>query len=284
MWGVLGRGQGTLSLSPDGAEAVETDMEMTMAAFGLRGELVPARASGLSVALKTDVLVMRSTSDAALNLAAVEADVSRWRFGLEGSRALRLYRGGLLTPIFELGLRHDDGDAETGTGVEVGGGIRYTGSALTLELRARGLLMHEAGDFHDWGVSGTLRYDPTPSSERGLSASLTQSWGASAAGGAEALWSRNAASGLAAASTLESVGPLYAQLGYGFSAFGGTGTPWLGYTMSDIGRDYRLGYRFDFVRAKGADVGLNLEASRREGSYDGDKTEHGLMLLGVLSW
>ena len=190
----------------------------------------------------------------------------------------------MLTPIFEVGLRHDDGDAETGTGVEVGGGFRYTGSALTLELKARGLLMHEAEDFRQWGVSGTLRYDPTPSSERGLSASLTQSWGASAAGGAEALWSRNAASGIASTGTLESVGPLYAELGYGFSAFGGTGTPWMGYTASDVGRGYRLGYRFDFARQKAMDLGLSLEASRREGSYDDDKPEHGLMLLGVLNW
>ena len=79
VWGVLGRGRGTLSMSPDGADAVETDIEMTMAALGLRGELVPASASGLALALKTDLLVMRSTSDAAFNLAALEADVSRWR-------------------------------------------------------------------------------------------------------------------------------------------------------------------------------------------------------------
>ena len=284
VWGVLGRGEGTLALSPDGADAVEADMAMTMAALGLRGELMPASASGLALALKADALVMRSTSDAAFDLAAVEADVSRWRFGLEGSRSFRLYRGGLLTPVFEVALRHDDGDAEVGTGVEVGGGIRYTGSALTLELKARGLLMHEAEEFRQWGMSGSLRYDPTPASERGLSASLTQSWGASATGGAERLWSRNTVSGMAAASTLESVGPLHAELGYGLSTLGGTGTPWVGYTVSDVGRDYRLGYRFDFARAKGADVGLSLEASRREKVHDGSKRQHGVMLLGVLHW
>ena len=284
VWGVLGRGEGTLALSPDGADAVEADMAMTMAALGLRGELMPASASGLALALKADALVIRSTSDAAFDMAAVEADVSRWRFGLEGSRSFRLYRGGLLTPVFELALRHDDGDAEVGTGVEVGGGLRYTGSALTLELKARGLLTHEAEEFRQWGMSGSLRYDPTPASERGLSASLTQSWGASATGGAERLWSRNTVSGMASASTLESVGPLHAELGYGLSTLGGTGTPWVGYTVSDVGRDYRLGYRFDFARAKGADVGLSLEASRREKVHDGSKRQHGVILLGVLHW
>ena len=190
----------------------------------------------------------------------------------------------MLTPVFELALRHDDGDAEVGTGVEVGGGIRYTGSALTLELKARGLLMHEAEEFRQWGMSGSLRYDPTPASERGLSASLTQSWGASATGGAERLWSRSTVSGMASASTLESVGPLHAELGYGLSTLGGTGTPWVGYTVSDVGRDYRLGYRFDFARAKGADVGLSLEANHREKVHDGSRRQHGVMLLGVLHW
>ena len=284
VWGVLGRGEGTLSLSPSGSSATEVDMQMTMAALGLRGELVPAGPSGLSLALKTDALFVRSGTDAALDLAALEAEVSRWRLGLEGSRSMRLYQGGLLTPMFELGMRHDAGDAETGTGVEVGGGLRYTGSVLTLDVNARILLTHEVEDFRDWGVSGTLRYDPAPSSERGLSASLSQSWGASAAGGAAALWSRNTASGLAAGGASEPVGVLHAELGYGFSALGGTGTPWVGYTVSDAGRDYRLGYRLDFTHQKGADVGLSLEASRRENAHDGGQMEHGLMLLGILNW
>ena len=51
------------------------------------------------------------------------ADASRLRLVLEGGRSFALGEGAVLTPALELGLRHDGGDAETGTGVEVGGRI-----------------------------------------------------------------------------------------------------------------------------------------------------------------
>ncbi len=41
-------------------------------------------------------------------------------------------------------MRHDGGDAETGTGVEVGAGLRYTVGAVTIEAQARTLLAHDA--------------------------------------------------------------------------------------------------------------------------------------------
>ena len=62
-----------------------------------------------------------------------EADASRLRLILEGSRAFEGDEGRTLTPSVELGLRHDGGDAETGTGLEAGAGIRYAGAGLTVE-------------------------------------------------------------------------------------------------------------------------------------------------------
>ena len=65
---------------------------------------------------------------------------------LEGSREMDLGAGSL-TPSVEVGLRYDGGDAETGAGVELGGGVRYAASGLTMEVpragpsRARGELL-----------------------------------------------------------------------------------------------------------------------------------------------
>ena len=54
---------------------------------------------------------------------ALSVQVSRLRAGLEGALVL----GHGLRPYVEMGLRRDGGDAETGYGVDVGGGVRYGG-------------------------------------------------------------------------------------------------------------------------------------------------------------
>ena len=131
----------------------------------------------------------RTTSDAASGssglLAATVADVSRLRLGLEGSLDLAVAGGGWLTPTVELGMRHDGGDAETGFGVEVGGGSVFAdaGRGLRAQMMVRGLVAHEAADFRDWRLSGSLRFDPGPSSELGPAVELMPSWGASSSGG-----------------------------------------------------------------------------------------------------
>ena len=46
VWGMAGYGAGTLTLTPDGQDAIETDIDLTMAAAGLRGVVVEAPAEG----------------------------------------------------------------------------------------------------------------------------------------------------------------------------------------------------------------------------------------------
>ena len=65
------------------------------------------------------------------------------RLTLEGERRFRLGEGAALTPSAELTLRHDGGDAETGTGVELGGGLRYRSGRPAVEACARTLLAHD---------------------------------------------------------------------------------------------------------------------------------------------
>ena len=108
-----------------------------------------------------------------------------------------LATGAELTPNVELGLRYDDGAAETGAGVELGGGLRYADPVrgLTVEATARALLAHEAGGYEEWGMGGSLQLDPGRLG-RGLSLRLASGWGLTDSS-TETLWQQQTASGLA---------------------------------------------------------------------------------------
>ena len=203
-WGMAGYGQGTLELTPEGQATMRTDLDLVMVATGLRGELLrPSKSGGYALAIKTDVLGVRTSTDRTAGLASAEADVTRVRLALEGSRAFSFARGGVLTPGLELGIRHDDGDAETGFGADVGAGIAWRNPrhGIRAEVRARGLLTHEASGFREEGLSASLAWDPKPSSALGPQLTLTQTLGGPATGGAQALLERTTLDGLARHST-----------------------------------------------------------------------------------
>ena len=185
-----------------------TDLAMTMGALGVRGSLLePSQPEGgLALAMRSDVLWVRMDTAAVEGMVATEADVSRLRLVLEGSRPVVLAAGGSLIPTLGVGLRHDGGDAETGSGLEVGGRLRYTSAwGLSIEASVRGLLAHEASDYQEWGASGALRFDPG-NQGRGLTASIVPTWG-SAASGVSRLWGQPDASGLAVDNTLATAWP-----------------------------------------------------------------------------
>ena len=100
--------------------------------------------------------------------------------------------GHSLTPKLEIGARHDGGDAETGFGVEVGGGIAWTDPrfGLRLDLEGRTLLTHDDGAMRDRGFSASLAWDPRPDSARGPSLALRQDVGGPSGGGLDALVAR----------------------------------------------------------------------------------------------
>ena len=104
-----------------------------------------------------------------------------------------------LEPILEIGGRYDGGDAETGFGIDVGTGLSWTNRDLGLEaeLRARGLLSLDDKRFVERGFAGSLSWISDPLSNLGPSLSLSQTVGASATGGAEALLARDTMAGLA---------------------------------------------------------------------------------------
>ena len=312
VWGILGYGVGELTLAVDGSARWTTDTSMGMAAAGARGVLVPAREmGGLELATRTDVTLTRMRSDAAAgaagNLAATEADTRRLRLILEGSRSFALGGRDTLTPSLEVGLRHDAGDAETGTGVEIGGGLRYSDPSLnlTVEATARGLVAHEDADYTEWGASGSVRIEPDASGQ-GLSLTLSPAWGVPS-GGVEHLWSLHDARGLAPNHEPHARSRLDTEIGYGFPVLGGRGvaTPHAGWSRSEKSETTRLGQRLRVgssewtvegelgtdgrvLRASygyrpGNVLDLGVEATWRD-PVNGEKPEHGLNLDVHMSW
>ena len=133
-WAAAGYGAGELKLMPGGGSPFRADLTMAMGAAGMRGEvLTPPPDGGLALALKGDPRFTRTASEATKdakggNLAAATADVWLLRTGIEGSRRFALQgdaAGMVLTPSFEIGVRLDGGDAETGLGVDLGGGLAF---------------------------------------------------------------------------------------------------------------------------------------------------------------
>ena len=298
VWGAAGYGAGTLTLTPEDGEALKTDMDLMMAAAGLRGTVVEAPPEGgPELAVKTDAMVVQTSSEATGggtggNLAAAEADVTRLRLGLEGTwRGLEIGTG-TLVPRLEVGVRHDGGDAETGFGLDLGGGLAWSdpGTGIRAEVSGRGLLTHESAGFRQRGIAGRVGWDPTPGSDRGPSLTLSQTMGVSARGGADALLGRTTLAGLAANDNGDELERrrLELQLGYGFGAFGDrfTATPEVGFGMSAGHRDYSLAWRFVRDR-RGGDIGsleFSLEARRRESANDDRAPEHGVGFRMTARW
>ena len=300
-WGAAGYGEGSLKLEPGDGPAIRTDLDLWMAAAGLRGTVLDGGNDGLTLTAKTDATIVQTSTDAVSgsgtgNLAAAEAEVTRLRLGLEGMLPVQLADGSVLTPGFEIGVRHDGGDAETGFGTDIGAGLAWADPkrGLAAELRGRGLLSHEAEGFRERGLSGSFSWDPV-AGERGPRLSLTQTVGGASSGGAEALLGSGTLEGLAANDNgggkddLESR-RLELKFGYGFAAFGDRfiWMPGAGVGLSDTGRDYSLGWRLLRGGAGGAPDGgafeLSFEARRHENDNDDTRPEHKVGLRLTARW
>ena len=276
-WGLAGYGAGEL-LAEHGAAAerqrYRTGLTMMLGAAGARGVLLPAPAGGgLALALGTDALWVRMALEETEGLAGAQAETTRLRLMLDASHAIAL-GGGVLTPSLELGVRHDGGDAETGAGVDVGGGLSVAVSGVTAAVRGRGLLA--AGMIREWGASGTLRIGPGADG-RGLSLTLAPTVGA-AAPGSERLWSAADAHGFAP-DAFAAPRRLDAEVGYGLAGPAGVGTamPFAGVGLAGDARTWRAGVRWQVA----PEASLGLQGTRTESAGG---SEHGLRLHGSLRW
>ena len=289
VWGVAGYGAGGLLLTPEGGQALESGLSMAMTAAGTRGELVAGGAGGFDLAFKADALWVGTATDdvdgPAGRLKGTKAAVTRFRTGLEGSRGYTLGGRMSLTPSVEVGLRHDGGDAETGAGMDVGAGLVMSdpSTGLSVDVRVRTLLVHQAEGFRERGVALSLSYNQTPSTALGFVARVAPSWGGQATSGAEALWGRDTMAGMGHGSFAQG-NRIDGEIGYGLpvgSRF--VGTPRVRFGTSEHGRDYRVGYALGVLNRESLNFELGVDAQRRESPRQGS-TDNGVVGRATVGW
>ena len=201
VWGTGGYGSGSLRLQGDSLASSTSDLSMTLGSVGMSGDIVSAGSQGFGLSWQTDAMLLRSSLASSAALSSASAMVHRLRLSLQSSYILRMGERASLAPKVQLGVRQDGGDAEQGRGLDVAGGLGFihTGWGLRVQMDMHGLVVHEDSDFEEWGVSGMILFDRSPSSSLGASWRLIPSWGSasSSMGGMRALWSRETVSGLA---------------------------------------------------------------------------------------
>ena len=285
IWATAGYGWGNITLNPDG-DAPEHNPATTMAlgAVGMDGLLLDGGREGITLTTTADALFLKTTSEAVEGLASSEGNISRFRLGLEASRAFPLTNGASLSPSLEVGLRQDNGDAETGFGMDLGAGLSWNDPerGITATVKGRTLLSHGAEDFQDQGLALSFSWQPSPSN-RGASLSLSHAVGLPAEGGLAALLNPTAIEVL---DEPHSSGEMFeARLAYGFPFYNDrlTLSPAVALALSNNSRTYGLLWSlapYD-EHLVGEPWELSLEGERQE-NLSSPTVDHSLKLRFAL--
>ena len=283
IWGVLGYGVGEMSLTPErSVTALETGLMNAMAAVGGRMALSvrsgPARR--FELAIRSDARLTNTAADGVGAMAGAAGQTHRVRMMLEGSGVMPLASGGVLKPRLEAGLRYDAGDAETGAGLEVGGGLGYAFGRLSLEVNARGLLAHRDTQYEEWGFSGAVAYTPSEDG-RGVSLRLGSGWGATQSG-VQSLWRRQDASDLVRHAEFDAAQRYQVELRYGLDGLKGR-VRWTPYIGVESGGGSSQALRLGVTLTSGRRFDAGLELGRRQGG-PGAGPEHAGQIRATLLW
>ena len=251
IWGLFGHGWGTMAASKE-AGVARNAIGMKMGAVGVRGSLLkPEQAKGFELAVKLDTFLVGMGLESDAGARITDADASRTRLLLEGSRDGLPAWGGLLGSSVEFGLRRDAGAAETGVGLELGGSLRYINldRGLTVSVTARRLIAHKDDDYREWGVGGLIEYDPG-AARRGLSVRMVSSQG-TAPSGTNRLWSQSPSADFSRNGYAGIDAPLSAEVNYRMRAFGGRLqlAPYADVSLGGAGSGahaYLLGWRLQY--------------------------------------
>ncbi len=267
IWALAGLGRGSVEV--EGAEHVQADLGSRLVAAGATGTLASSTRGRLSY--KADALFARAEAKKRANVS-----VSRLRAGLEGSVVLSRS----IHPYLEAALRRDGGDAETGLGLETGGGLRLArpGSRLRAEVSSRGLMKHANGGLAEWGVAAALRYGEPQG--LGPTAEIRPVWGHAQSGGMQALWRHDSV--VDAAISPPGQKRIEVLFGYGTLLANETGMarPVLAVALRNSGRDYRLGYE---VRMHNG-LALSASGTARETINSWQPVAYGVTARAAIQW
>lgn len=276
LWGTVGHAWGELSIEDDlGGGLRSRGTTLGSGALGVHARLFSRGATTATVKGEAGIAQFGVT-DPGVEFGPAALDLSRLKFAAEAAREYKFPDGDTFAHWGELGVRHDGGEGETGTGLELGGGMRYRNAAMGWTVETHGRRLMTRGDMlpREWGLGAAFRVDPGPIG-LGPSVSLGQSWGQTGSG-IDRLWEQDTPEH---ASDARLGRRTELRLGYGFSVFGGRGvlTP-----FGTVSLDHKFGrsYRWGVGIAAEPSASVTLEAERRE--PDSGPRSHGVVLRGVL--
>ena len=254
-WASAGYGRGDVELRDSAGRSAS---DLTAQTFGGGASGLAWRRGATSVRIKGEAVhtgVDIKGSAGAVEVPALTVDGQRARLAADLGHRRDLGGGAYAEPSLEAGVRYDGGDGESGTGAELGGGLRYVNptGGITAEARARILLGRD--NYDEWGVEGMVRLSPGARG-RGLSFSLQPGYGESAAGGAERVWQGTARRGRP-----NSDARLDARLGYGLEMRARLlMTPYGEMRISESANRYRAGVRWQRNDTLSLDLAGELHA------------------------
>ncbi len=181
LWGVAGFGRGELDTTVAGTTTTSgSNLRSQLAMVG--GEQALTQVGRFDLALRGDAALASLETDQGVGAAdGLATDVHRLRLGLEGSFSADTGEGGMLEPFGQVNVRTDGGDGETGSGLELAGGVRMMTPAFTLEAQGRTLALHGADDYREAGFSLLATLNPSAQAT-GVSVTIAPRWGADAVG------------------------------------------------------------------------------------------------------
>ena len=185
IWGLLGLGEGEAELDRQEQGQTTGDLSLQLGALGLRQTVLDRGQMTLSV--HTDIGYAQLDTEAPSGLLrGLSTSINRLRLGLEGEHSL-----GGWQPFWQMTTRRDSGDGLTGSGLEVGGGLRFGEGRLKGSVEGRWLAAHSASSLDEYGLTATLQLKPG-AGDQGLSVSLTPRWGNTSGLGGQDSWQGDA--------------------------------------------------------------------------------------------
>ena len=263
VWAIAGAGWGDVDLSRSAtAEESEADLSMWMLSAG--GRRVLASGAEWNFALTGDAGILEMQTDGGAGLVDdMNVDVGRVKVAFEGERVISMEDGNRFAIFGQVGGRHDTGDGETGSGVELMGGVRYDSAGrIRVEASARLLGLHSAGGYEENGVSLSAIVRPRADGT-GASLALSSYLGAGMSANNASLEQGYGYPGR----RLEDFGPesdawgMDARIGYSLNVrrLSGLMTPFASFDMAgNEGHGMRMGLRYDLA-SRGSAAMFNLE-------------------------
>ena len=241
--------------------------------------------SGLQIGLRGEASWARlATGPGDETVDNLGAEVRRLRGGIELTRQMAGPAGWTVTPFGAVSARRDGGGGQTGTGLEVAGGLRLRGGRVQVEAQGRRLILHSATGYTEQGVSVAASVGAGPYQE-GLTLSVQPTWGIAGVG-AETLWQDEIRT------HMHGVDPgaagIDARIGYGLRLPSGSlVTPFGGYGEREgLGRRVQVGARVGTLGQVQSGFASPVELEFTGERYDrpGRDADHRVSLLGIVTF